>query len=216
MEDYSLFWYLAHISTFISIVPIVVGLFIFKRLTPIQRVLFTLVLLVFTTEVTAYVFWQKELNNNPIYHVYAIIEFFLILQIFKIELTNLLFHKTFNIVFVLFLMFGVVNAVLWQNVFIFNSNVTTVLSLLVIVLVLIYYYSLLQKAKLEPLDKMPIFWISSGMMLYFSTNLILFFISKNEIFINKNGYTIWSIHSVVNILSICFYTYALWIKPKTE
>ncbi|MFT5821583.1 MAG: hypothetical protein ACI8ZM_002836 [Crocinitomix sp.] len=196
--------------------PIILSLFFYKRFIPVQRLLVVLVILAFTADITAYIFWQLWQNNNPIYHVYAVIEFFLILRIFKLELSSLFSNKLFNFVFVSFLVFAVINAVAWQNIFLFNSNVTTISSFLIIVLVLIYFFSLLQKENLEPLGKMPIFWISAGLMLYFSTNLVLFFISKNEIFALENGYTIWGIHAVVNIILFCFYTYALWIKPKTE
>jgi hypothetical protein len=197
-------------------VPIVLALVIFKRLSAIQRRLLLLVVLVFTTELTANLIWRKNLNNNPIYHIYAVLEFFLILRIFKLELTNLFSKYVFNVLFIMFASFAVINAVVWQSVYMFNSNVTTVSSFLIVVLVLVYFYSLLQKENLEPLGKTPIFWISTGMMLYFSTNLILFFITKNETFVFEYRYTFWSIHAGVNIILFCFYTYALWIRPKTE
>jgi hypothetical protein len=214
--DYSLFWYLGHISTFISIVPVLLSVFIFKKLSPIQLRLVTLIIVLFTTELTANIVWRQQINNNPIYHVYAVVEFFLILRIFKLELTKLFTLNKFIIIFVSFLTFAIINVIVWQNIFVFNSNVTTLSSFLIVVLVLIYFYSLLQKENLAPLGRIPIFWISAGMMVYFSTNLILFFITKNETFELVNRHSIWSIHAMVSILSICFYTYALWIKPKTE
>jgi hypothetical protein len=214
--DYSLFWYLGNISTFIPLVPIIFSLFIFKRFTPIQQLLIVWIILAFSADVLAYYAWQTWQNNNPIYHVYAVVEFFLILRIFKLALPKLLTKKRFIFVYFSFLTFAVINAIAWQSVLIFNSNVTTVTAFMIIVLVLLYFYSLLLKEDLGPLGKMPIFWMSAGMMLYFTTNFILFFLSKNQDFSLEHGYTIWGIHAAVNILSICFYTYALWIQPKTE
>ncbi len=214
--DYSLFWLLGHISTFIPLVPILLSLILFKRFIPTQRRLVYVVIMAFLADITAYIFWQTWQNNNPVYHVYAVVEFYLILRIFKFELRSFFSNTKFMIVFATFLVYAIINALAWQNIFTFNSNVTTASAFLMLVLVFIYFFSLLQKEKLEPLGRIPIFWISAGLMLYFSTNLVLFFISKNEVFALENGFTIWSVHAIVNIILFCFYTYALWIQPKTE
>ncbi len=214
--DYTFFWYLGHASTFISLIPLVLFLFIFRRLIPTQRRLTTLIVLVFVTEITANVMWLQQLNNNPVYHIYAVLEFYMILRIFKLELNNLLSNKIFNLLIITFFGFAIANAIWVQDVFSFNSNVTTASSLIIIVLVFIYFSSLLQKESLQPLHIVPMFWIGAGMTLYYTTNLALFFITSYELFVFENRHTIWSIHAIVNIILFCFYTYALWIQPKTE
>jgi len=123
----------------------------------------------------------------------------------------------FQIVGVIFTIFVVINTIFFQNLYTFNSNATTVSSILVIFFALCYFYSLLKEMKYSALESNPMFWINSGFLIYFSSNLILFFIN-NTLFERSTeaSYIVWGLHAVVNIILILFYTIAIWVKPKEQ
>lgn len=212
----TLFWCLGQLSSFAGLVPLSFSLFKGRHFNPVQKRLLSLITLIFITEMVVNIVWLNSKNNNPIFHFYVVLEFYFMLRIFKLVLVPQLTNVQLNIIFFAFAGFAILNTCYVQNLFTFNSNATALSAFLMIVLALVYFYSLLKKGDYQRLDKTPMFWISAGMLIYFSTNLLLFFISKNEAFAARNGATIWGVHAIVNIVLMTFYTLALWIQPKAE
>ena len=58
--------------------------------------------------------------------------------------------------------------------------------------------------------------ISAGILIYFSGNLILFYINNALNLTLEESYIIWGMHAVVNIVLILFYTRAIWVHPAKE
>ncbi|MEW7289718.1 hypothetical protein [Aquimarina sp. 2304DJ70-9] len=210
-----LFYSLRLISSFIVVIPLVLAVFKLKSLNKVQIKLLYLLIAVFIVEFVANIFWYQKLNNLPLYHFYAVVEFLLIVNIYKAELS-----KTFSKYFFVFLgigftFFAIINTLFFQDLYAFNSNVTTLLGLLVIFFALSYFYTLLKEIKYTSLETNPMFWINSGFLIYFSSNLILFFINNN-LFKGNNeaSHMVWGLHAIVNIVLIIFYIVAIWVNPK--
>ncbi|MBQ4819897.1 hypothetical protein [Aquimarina sp. MMG016] len=77
------------------------------------------------------------------------------------------------------------------------------------------FYTLLKEARYNTLEMNPMLYINSGFLIYFFSNLILFFIN-NTMFKGSTeaSYLFWGLHAIVNIVLTLFYTIALWVKPK--
>ncbi len=203
------------ISSFIVVIPLILSIFKLKSLSEIQLKLFYLLIIVFIVEFIANILWYQKINNLPLYHFYAVIEFVLIINIYRIVLTKIFPKKFFIILGVAFTVFAVVNTVFFQNLNTFNSNVTTLLGIIVIFLSLSYFYALLKEVKYSALETNPMFWINAGFLIYFSSNLILFFINNNMFQgSTEASYLVWGLHAIVNIVLTIFYTIALWVSPK--
>ncbi|WP_299259424.1 hypothetical protein [uncultured Aquimarina sp.] len=154
------------------------------------------------------------MNNLPLYHFYAVIEFVLIINIYRIVLSKIFSKQVFIILGVAFTIFAIMNTLFFQNLNTFNSNVTTLMGLLVIFLALSYFYALLKEVKYSALETNPMFWINAGFLIYFSSNLILFFINNNMFKgSTEASYLVWGLHAIVNIVLTIFYTIALWVHP---
>ncbi|WP_298513680.1 hypothetical protein [uncultured Kordia sp.] len=99
----------------------------------------------------------------------------------------------------------------------FNSNATTVLGILVISLSLSYFYALLKEVKYTLLERNPMFWLNAGFLIYFSSNLLLFFIN-NSMFTKADevSYLVWGLHAIVNFILVIFFTIAIWITPNQQ
>jgi hypothetical protein len=158
--------------------------------------------------------WRDLINNNPVFHFYAVIEFYLIVKIYQTVLAKIIPSIYFNILFIGFISFAVINAVWFQKLTEFNSNVTMISSFLYLILTLIYFFTLLDAKTLNRLDRNPAFWVSIGILIYYATNSVLFFINQNVELMLQDRYTVWGLHALVNIVLITFYTIALWIRPE--
>lgn len=210
-----LFQILANISSFMIVIPLLLSGYKFGSLSKVQTRLFYLIVLIFIVEIIANILWRKKINNLPIYHFYAIFEFILILNIYRIVLINTFSKKFFIFLSIGFTIFAVINTIFFQNLYTFNSNVTTLLGIIVIFLALSYFYTLLKEVKYSALETNPMFWINSGFLIYFSSNLLLFFINNN-LFKGSTeaSYLVWGLHAIVNMVLIIFYIVALWVNPK--
>jgi len=63
------------------------------------------------------------------------------------------------------------------------------------------------------LTRYPMFWISAGVMIYFTPNFLLFVLSNYVL--KQPGTDLradWSIHSVSNLLANACYTVGLWLS----
>lgn len=209
-----LFDNLSLISSFLVIIPLFLFVFKYKLLGKIQIKLGYLLIVVLLVEVISNILWYKKVNNLPIYHFYSIVEFLLILNIYKTILSGLFSKTLFILLGVGFIIFAVTNVFLFQDLYTFNSNVTTLLGAIVIFLALSYFYALLKEVKYTALETNPMFWINSGFLIYFSSNLILFFINNNLFKgVTEASHMVWGLHAIVNIVLTIFYTIALWVHP---
>ncbi|WP_299313302.1 hypothetical protein [uncultured Aquimarina sp.] len=203
------------ISSFIVVIPLILSVVKIKLLNKVQLRLLYLLIVVFIVEFISNILWYKKMNNLPLYHFYAVIEFVLIINIYRIVLSKIFSKQVFIILGVAFTIFAIMNTLFFQNLNTFNSNVTTLMGLLVIFLALSYFYALLKEVKYSALETNPMFWINAGFLIYFSSNLILFFINNNMFKgSTEASYLVWGLHAIVNIVLTIFYTIALWVHPK--
>lgn len=212
-----LFFILGNVSTFIVVIPILISVVRFKLLSAIQLKLVHFLILVLIVESISNILWRKKINNLPIYHFYTIIEFLLIIRIYWNTLSQLFSKRLLIGVSIIFVVLAVLNTMFFQSIYVFNSNITTLLSILVILFSLSFFYKTLKDVEYTALEKNPMFWINSGFLIYFSSNLILFFIN-NYLFEGSTeaSFLIWGLHAIVNIVLIIFYTIAVWVNPRKQ
>jgi len=208
---------LSLISSFIVIVPLLLAVFKLKRLIEIQTKLLYLLIIILIVEAISSILWNQKINNLPLYHFYTAIEFLLIANIYMTALSGIFSRLFFLIISVVFTVFAVVNTIFFQDLYTFNSNVTSVLGVLVIFFAMSYFYALLKEMKYRALETNPMFWINSGFLIYFSSNLILFYIN-NSLFKESTeaSYLVWGLHAIINIVLTVFYTIAIWVKPREQ
>ena len=116
----TLFYFLAQLSSFAGLGPLVVGLARKSRLDPVQNRLLTLVVVLFCTEMLVNWLWLNGRNNNPVFHFYVILEFILTVRTIKLavkkEACNYLI-----VIEIAFVLFSVYNTLFLQDLMAFNS-----------------------------------------------------------------------------------------------
>ncbi len=194
------------------LIPLIIGSFKYKYLSKSQTWLFYLLIATAVTEVISNFLWYQSINNFPVFHVFTIFQFIFIIGIYKIELRSVFSKNLFNIALIIFVAFAIINSIWLQSIYAFNSNTITIVSYVTLFFSLAYFYKLLKEVKYEALEKTPMFWLNIGFLIYFSSNLLLFFLNDYLPKGSPSMYLVWSAHAVVNIILNIFYTIALWIK----
>lgn len=98
-----------------------------------------------------------------------------------------------------------------------TANVARLLeSILVISLALAYYHASLRQPTTAYIWQEPLFWISSGLLLFFAGNFLVYTFIKFIYYYHKQAILeVWMLHDVLVSLLYCTYAYALWISPKS-
>ena len=88
-------------------------------------------------------------------------------------------------------------------------------SVLVLGFVLLFFYrEINRKVIAVRLEREPMFWISTGLLLYFSGNALIF-LSSNYVLNHSRAtsMSVWAIHAVLYMLLNVFYALALCLRP---
>ena len=88
----------------------------------------------------------------------------------------------------------------------------------VAVLVGLYFRSKMARpVSLAPLEREPMFWVSAGLLLYFSGSILIFLSSNALLHLSlETSRTVWAIHALLFIFLNCFYVVALSVNPRPE
>ncbi|EZH75019.1 hypothetical protein ATO12_09830 [Aquimarina atlantica] len=212
-----LFDNLTLVASLILLAPLVILFFRFNALSLIQKKLSFIVILTVLVEIISWSLWYKKINNLPVYHFFTVIQFLLIVNIYRGALSQTFSKKFFTSLSIGFVVFAIINIVFFQDLLTFNSNATTLMGLIIIFLSLSYFYALLKEVKYSTLETNPMFWINSGFLIYFSSSLILFFMN-NTLFkeVTEASLILWGLHAIINIVLTIFYIVAISVKPKKE
>ncbi|MFA0964079.1 hypothetical protein AB9P05_19885 [Roseivirga sp. BDSF3-8] len=188
------------------------GLFRFPVLTPVQRLIFLLIVITALVEIASRILWVYKINNLPLFHFFALAEFYLLCRVYRRALSGLppIYFDTATALFFLFALWN-----MWyQGLKAFNSHALTLSAVFFILLSILYFYQLLKKVEYERLEKNPMFWINSGVLVYFASSLVLFHLSNRLLTEAQyaNGLA-WGVHAIFNVFHYLSFTIALWIRP---
>ncbi|GAB5557609.1 MAG: hypothetical protein SchgKO_18220 [Schleiferiaceae bacterium] len=157
-------------------------------------------------------------NNMPLYHLYVGIEFFWIWILLKPIIPT---PKNSSALFIgallAFEVFVIINSAWIQDMSEYPSFTRTTESILIIAVSIYYFYSTLIQKMEKNLLRSPFFWLASGLLIYFSCNLLLF-IFGNYISDRSSPLfrSLWSVHAVLNILLYLSYSVAVLCNPKSN
>jgi len=173
----------------------------YKRYTRALKVLSLHLLVVAVFSAVSVLLWIMKRNNLPVLHLYTIAEFIMISWFYSIVLRRFLPAKLLTGIAVGFTLFALLNSLLLQSWYTFNTIPRSIESLLVISLSLVCYYRMLSEMKIRKMERSPIFWINTGFLFYFSGALFLFMLSNYILPLNHQlNIFIWTIHACFSIM----------------
>lgn len=213
--DESLARILMQVSVYSILLPLALAIARIRSNVREQRMLSILVFLSAFTEFAALVIGQGlHLNNLPLLHIFTILEFGLLAGIFRDHLQPTVRPGQLYGLIAGFTIFAILNSIFNESILQFNAVARGVESILIILLVLLYFYVTLKTLKVSRLESSPLFWISSGLLIYFSAGLFVFIYSNYVLESQQASFTVWGIHTFMSIVRNLFFAVALWVKPK--
>ena len=205
---------LRFVSSGFVLIPLLYVLFRKEKLSAVQRKLCILLTVLLFVEILSTILWFWKITNMPVYHIYTVIEFLLILNIYSEVLAKAITQSGVFALGISFFLFSCFNALFIQSIFTFNSIPIVILSILVIFITFMSFYKILKDPEYTLLNNNSLFWISAGLLIYFSSSLVLFYINNSLNLTRSESYSIWGLHAIINILLILFYTRALWVQQE--
>lgn len=203
-------------STFIPLIPLIIGLIYRQRDYPVRKYLLYLVGLSAIIQIASLIQSKFIAENYILFHIYTPLEFIIISQIYKIWLSKFWGKSIFDYLAVLFVAFSIYNSLFLQPVNTFNTYSILTSSTIIILLAISYFYFVLTTVSLGPLHNSPPFWINSSLLLYYSgAFLVLGFGQLIAEQSKEFALLIWNFHSVFNIIHYLLFAVALWVKPQT-
>ena len=211
-KDFSL--WLANLSTYSVSIPLIIGLIFFLRLNFEQKILIYFLIVSILFEIMANKLATVAGSNNLyLLHIFTVLEFSFIAVIYRFVLKSWMSSKWIYGLIAFFVVFAYLNTLFFEKLTEFNSIARAIEGLLIITLCLIYFYKVLTEMKIKRLESEPMFWLNTGLIIYFSASLFIFIFSNYIEPSTKLSLTFWGIHAILTIIKNLFFTITLWIKP---
>jgi len=122
--------------------------------------------------------------------------------------------NVFKFLSVLFVLFALMNVLFFQKISI-NSYTLIFESIIVISYSLYYFYWLIRELPTSQLHLLPMFWINSAYILFFSGNLFLFVFTSYLVNVLNNDLLVyWTLHNVLGIIEGLMIIVALWMDLR--
>ncbi len=201
------------------LITAVYALVIYKGLPRELKIFCWYVFLSAIVELSSAYLWFQSINNLWLLHFYIGIGSFILASFYNSVFRGFINSRVIWVTTILFSVFVTLNAVFFQGIFTYASYSQTVQSILIIILSLSTFIFLLddivKESKVHLLKSLN--WINSGLFIYYSSGLLLFYFAELVIDIyskNANIY-IWTGHVIfLLVMNFCFFI-GLWFRPKS-
>lgn len=196
------------------LVPVGIGLWRYTYLEQEARLLFYMLVPVAANQFfSEWWVYNVEPNNLPFFHLYMAIEFVMLSLIFRSYLRSYsgrIVELTAAVSIVIYLIYFAANPEqLWQ----YSTYARAIEAVIILVFAGLYFIMVYQKQEHIYLQKTSGFWIVGGLILYFSSNLLIFVFSDLVFRQESSAFsTIWVLHDLLTILLYIAYTIGLLCK----
>lgn len=157
---------------------------------------------------------RLRVNNMALFHLFAVVNLLFLGRLYYRALHGPRLRRGLVVALAGLLAFSAYEALRPGGLERFPSGVMTAQCGLFIGLSLTYFYQLLHQPVATAIEQNPLFWVSAGVLVYFSGNLFLFmlqeWLSRNP---EAQPVNYWAIHSVANILANLLYAAGLLCTP---
>ena len=213
--DFHTFLLFHQISAVTILLPIAISVVKFKTLENELKTLSIFLYFAVLCEVIIIFLASQEIANLPIFHLFTILEFSFLGLVFYHVFTRPSFKKAIIVTIIAFTAFAVINALFIQTIYEFNTIARAVESFLLILLALLFFYKVFHESTVKRLERYPMFWVNSGILVYFCGSFFLFIFSNYILGQSEDMlHAYWGIHSVLNIVLNLFFAMGLWYCPQ--
>lgn len=207
--------YFTSASVLSIILPAIISLFKLKSLNASLRLLSVYLISTSIKEGVCTYLASYHQNNIPIYNIVGIFDNVVLLLIFYYSGVNQKYKKVILGFIVILSIFSIINISSIQGINNLNTYSRLVRAIFIVIITLSYFYELLKGADNQNLIKLPLFWVSTG-LLFFSTGTF-FLYSLYTFYTNLNpetGKILWLINSLLYLVQNVLFTIALFCNRR--
>jgi len=199
---------IAYFSFGSVIVPLSIAIAHWKKMPEELKPLGLLLLLSLASDLLSIIFIQYSFNTYLIGNIYMITQFFLLIWLFRIQLST---KRTTTIILLFSGLFCIVNITIFQGPWVFNSVSNVMASLILIGFCLYHFYRLLSDLPIVHIHHLPMLWISFAILTYYGGNFFLFLV-KNYLLYGEAGAhkLMWILHNLLNVIKNFLFAIGLW------
>lgn len=164
-------------------------------------------------------FASQRIENLFLLHLFVPVRFVCLSIFYQKTFDRFIHRKLLWWIMGLFVLFSVLNSIVWQGFFTFNSYALSVESVLLIIYSLSLFTLLLNdEVRRERKKLLPsLLWINSGLFMYYTSGLLLFYFGDLLTHLNFSKATFqisWLFHSFIYIVLFACIIIGLWKHPK--
>ncbi len=203
-------FFIRYADTYPALLPIAFCLYKQFRVPPSMKIIFWLVVMSGIMNFIGNQIGQRGINNQWLYHLYAVVTFAITSLYFAVISQRKQIKRLIRTGIVLFIIFSLINIYAWQGLKDFDSNGFGIASILFIIYSILFYYGQLKETENLFIERLPDFWIVTGIFFYYTGNLFLFFVYNHLIDYKLSVFSAipqgpWIIHQIMfTILMLCF------------
>ncbi len=208
----------AWISVFSDFFPVFAALYFYRRLDQVLKIAATFFFVSAMSDglQTAFfytkVFFTGVTTSNPVIHIYLIISILLLGAIYFKVFFNPILKKLVVALSVITFLIMLAGIFFIEGIMEYPATSNTILSVVAILFSLTYFYQLLSRQDFVHIEKQPLFWISAGVLFYYSLTIFLFMLYKKLTLQQMGLY--FMINSITNIFANILFTIGLLCKPQ--
>ncbi len=210
LKDLSII-YMGYVVPFSGIIPLGIGLYRFRELEPALRIITGYLLLSVSCSIAGTVLASQNINNMPVGHIYTFLELILLSAFFLAVFKYKLFRYLLVLLSLGLLIFLAVNTLLPGKIYHFSNYGKSLEALLMILFAAGYFISALDHTGPKATKSNPALTdINAGLLLYFSSSLILFIINTIDLRYVTISIIVWDMHASFLLLMFILFSRALW------
>jgi hypothetical protein len=143
---------------------------------------------------------DNDIHNLPLLHVFTIMEFLMLSYFYLQVLRDKTARLVLRCLLIIFPLFCIVNFLFFQSINRFNTNTRPIEALIIMACSLAYFSETNDTA--TKWSQIPVNWVNTGLLLYFSGALFIFsFSNVTENFMSKKYHAIyflmWNVHATL-------------------
>ena len=201
-------------SSWIVPIPFIVGVIKRKYMVNELKIIFLFICNSVVFEFISKLMWYYKIHNLYLFNIYVLSEFFFISWFYYTIFKKYLSTKTIPTVFIIFIVFSLVDSFVLHNPLTFNSYAKTLECIIIVSYTVFYLYKTFDEFQDEDPSDTPVFWINAGFLFYFSGCLFLFNFSNLILTQGKQMNMItWALHAFFMTIMYLLIARGLWKLP---
>lgn len=154
-------------------------------------------------------------NNLFLMPIYTVGELVILGLLYERNLRSAFFTRALPWILTGFTAYVVVDSLSGAVLHWFRPGQQVLQSLLVLGMVVLYFRKLLNELRVRSLEREPMFWVSTGLVIYFLGYLQIALFSNYLLshYSAQFNINVWSVQVLLSIVLHSCYALALWIRP---